>query len=88
MEQIRRAFMAHPEAVGESYGQHFGVAFGYALRLFGAGFAALVHAFLPFLFEKTASNAIKRMYANMTARGATTPVETPTLRKSSLHAAE
>lgn len=68
-------FTRHPEAVGESYGAHFGVALSYSGRLFLAAGAALVHAFLPFLFEKTASNAIKSMYADMTRRGATSPLE-------------
>ena len=63
-------FTDHPTAVGETYLEHFGVASRYAGRLFAAGFCALVHAFLPFAFEKTASNAIKSMYANMTKRGA------------------
>jgi hypothetical protein len=31
-------------------------------QLFLAGFAALIHAMLPFLFEKTAGNLIKDMY--------------------------
>ena len=52
---LKSMFVAHPESVGESYGQHFGVAFGFALALFGAGLAALIHAFIPALFEKTAS---------------------------------
>lgn len=68
-------FTRHPEAVGESFGAHFLVALSYSGKLFAAAFAALVHAFLPFLFEKTASNAIKRMYADMTRRGATAPLE-------------
>jgi hypothetical protein len=68
-------FTHHPEQLGETYGTHFTHALSYAGRLFAAGGAALVHAFLPFLFEKTASNAIKGMYAEMTARGATAPVE-------------
>lgn len=68
-------FTRHPEAVGESYGAHFFVALRYSGRLFAAASAAFVHAFLPFLFEKTASNAIKSMYADMTRRGATAPLE-------------
>jgi len=67
-------FTDHPHAVGESFGAHFRVALSYSGRLFLAGGAALVHAFLPFLFEKTASNAIKGMYADMTRRGATAPL--------------
>lgn len=68
---IKSLFTAHPEAVGENYGEHFGVALRYSGRLFAAGGAALVHAFLPFLCEKTASTAVKAMYADMTRRGAT-----------------
>jgi hypothetical protein len=37
----------------------------------------LVHALLPFLFVTTASTAIKGMYANMTRRGATSPLSAP-----------
>jgi hypothetical protein len=74
-------FTQHPHAVGESYGAHSAVAFRYAMRLFAAGFAALVHAVLPFLFEKTASNAIKAMYADMMRRGANTPVEPTSLSR-------
>ena len=73
-KSLTTLFTDHPTAVGETYLEHFGVASRYAGRLFAAGFCALVHAFLPFAFEKTASNAIKAMYANMTKRGATQPV--------------
>ena len=68
---LKALFTEHPDAVGEDYAEHFGVAMRYSGRLFAAAGAALVHAFLPFLFEKTASNAIKAMYADMTRRGAT-----------------
>ena len=71
---VTKLFTDHPTAVGETYLEHFGVASRYSARLFGAGFCALAHAFFPFLFEKTASNAIKAMYANMTKRGATQPL--------------
>jgi hypothetical protein len=74
---LEELFTAHPRAVGESYGEHFGVATSYSLRLFAAACAALVHAFLPFLFVTTASRAIKGMYADMTRRGATTPIASP-----------
>ncbi|MCU0886143.1 MAG: DUF6356 family protein [Beijerinckiaceae bacterium] len=68
-------FTRHPEALGESFGQHFIHAMSYSMRLFGAAGAAFVHALLPFLFEKTASNTIKAMYGEMTSRGATAPIE-------------
>jgi hypothetical protein len=74
LASLRRLFIAHPHAVGESYGEHFAVALSYGLRLIGAGLCALVHAVLPFLFEKTASSSIKAMYADMIRRNANTPV--------------
>jgi hypothetical protein len=69
-------FTDHPQAVGESYGEHFGVALSYSGRLFAASCAAFLHALLPFLFVTTASSAIKAMYANMTRRGATSQLQT------------
>ncbi|MEL7214742.1 MAG: DUF6356 family protein [Pseudomonadota bacterium] len=62
------AFTDHPASVNESYGQHFLFALRFSARLFGAAGAALVHAVLPFLFEKTASNMIKAMHHDLTSR--------------------
>jgi hypothetical protein len=61
VHSLEELFTAHPRAVGESYGEHFGVAMSYSLRLFAAAGAAFVHAFLPFLCVTTASRAIKGM---------------------------
>jgi len=71
---LKTLFTEHPEAVGETYTEHFGVAMGYSLRLLGASGAAFMHALLPFTFKTTASTAIKAMYADMTGRGATDPL--------------
>lgn len=81
---VRELFLAHPEALNESYLQHFRHAMSYSGRLFAAAFCAFAHALFPFLFEKTASDAIKRMYGEMTARGATRPLE----QQGNLHPAE
>ena len=63
-----RLIMDHPRSVGESYFEHLLFAGGFALRLLGAGLAALVHALIPCLFEKTASNMIAKMYAKTSNR--------------------
>ena len=63
-----RLFMDHPRSVGESYFEHLLFAGGFALCLLGAGLAALVHALIPCLFEKTASNMIAKMYAKTSNR--------------------
>jgi len=53
-----RLFLDHPRSVDESYFEHLLFAGGFALRLLGAGVAALVHALVSCLFEKTASQLI------------------------------
>ncbi|MCY6382835.1 DUF6356 family protein [Hoeflea prorocentri] len=62
---LTRLFTEHPQSVDETYFQHMRFAAGFSVRLFAAGCAALVHAFLPFLFEKTASNMIGEMHHRM-----------------------
>lgn len=69
MARFLKAFTAHPASVDESYGEHFRFAFGFATTLFLAAGAALVHAILPFLFEKAASRMIARLYARTHNRG-------------------
>jgi hypothetical protein len=65
---LKRLFTEHPDAVGESYFEHMGVALSFAGPLLVAGMAALVHAFLPFLCLTTASTTVKRLYGRMTNR--------------------
>ena len=62
---LARAFTAHPASVGESYTQHLKMASGFSLRLFGAACACLVHALLPFLFERTGSRCIAELHERM-----------------------
>jgi hypothetical protein len=65
---LKRLFTEHPAAVGESYFDHMRVALSFAVPLGLAACAALVHAFLPFLFVTTASTTVRRLYARMTNR--------------------
>lgn len=58
----------HLETVHESYFQHMRSASCYAFRLIGAGFAALIHAFIPALFEYTASRTITKMADDLSRR--------------------
>ena len=61
-------FTAHLSNIGESYGQHFLHAIYYFVMLLTAAICALIHAILPFLFEKTSSQIILKLYTKMTAR--------------------
>jgi hypothetical protein len=65
MCRLSAVFTEHPAAVGESYGQHMGMAFSFGGRMILAGFACLLHGLLPFLFVKTGSGAISRLHEEM-----------------------
>lgn len=67
-DRIARIFTAHPATVGESYLGHMAFAAWFASRLLLAGGAALVHAFLPFLFETTASRIVRELHQRIERR--------------------
>ncbi|MBD3679341.1 MAG: hypothetical protein HUJ27_13215 [Rhodobacteraceae bacterium] len=66
---ITRLFLSHPASVDESYAEHARFAFGISLQLFVAAGAALLHALVPALFEKTASGIVARIHARTHNRG-------------------
>jgi hypothetical protein len=68
---LHRLFLSHPQTVDESYGEHLLFALGFAMRLLGAGLAALVHAIVPCLFETTASRMICEMHDRIARRAHT-----------------
>jgi len=66
---IAKVFLDHPRKVDETYFEHMQFAGKFSLKLFGAAFAALVQAFVPVLFEKTASKTVAGLYAKTHNRG-------------------
>ncbi|MCZ4255001.1 DUF6356 family protein [Sulfitobacter sp. G21635-S1] len=64
-----RVFLDHPAKVDESFFEHMLFALRFSALLFAAAGAALVHALIPCLFEKTASGIIARLYARTHNRG-------------------
>ncbi|HEX5184222.1 MAG TPA: DUF6356 family protein [Allosphingosinicella sp.] len=58
----------HLGEVGESYGEHGGKAALFGLRMIVGGFACLVHAAFPFLFERTGSETIRSLHATLCKR--------------------
>lgn len=75
---LKTRFTAHPASVGETYGEHFVTASGFARQLFLAALACAVHAVLPFLFEKTASGILRRLHERMVvSRSGVTPKTAP-----------
>jgi hypothetical protein len=61
-------FTRHPASVEETYGEHLVFAASRGLKMLGAGSAAIVHAFLPFLFETTASRMMMELAGELTQR--------------------
>jgi hypothetical protein len=68
-KRIAKLFTEHPASVDETYFGHLAFAAWFSSRLFTAGLAALIHAFLPFLFETTASRIIRELYERTHNRG-------------------
>ena len=61
-------FTRHPREIGESYGAHFGTAFGFGLKMVGGGIACMIHAICPFLFERTGSETVRSLNATLCRR--------------------
>jgi hypothetical protein len=65
---MTRGFTEHPASVGETYTEHLFHAGCFGTRMVFAGFACLIHALLPFLFERTGSRAITELNERMVTR--------------------
>lgn len=63
-----RIFLDHPRSINENFFQHMVFALSFAIALLSAGAAALVHAFIPCLFEKTAGEIINRLHERIESR--------------------
>jgi hypothetical protein len=59
------SFTEHPAAVGESYVEHMGVAFGFGTQMVVGGMACLLHGVFPFLFTRTGSKTVERLHDRM-----------------------
>ncbi|MGH1577124.1 DUF6356 family protein [Planktotalea sp.] len=67
---LDRLFMDHPRSVDESYFEHLAFAMKFSALLALAAGAALIHAIVPALCEKTASGIVADLYARTHNRGA------------------
>lgn len=54
-------FTKHPKAMNESYSEHFVCAVRFGVTMLIGGMACIIHAFFPFLFQKTGSNLLIAM---------------------------
>lgn len=67
------AFTRHPASVGESYLQHMKTSFSFSGPMLLAALAAIVHGLFPFLFVKTGSNTVSRLYERMVVNRSRVP---------------
>jgi hypothetical protein len=65
---IDRIFLAHPRSVGESYAEHAATAARFGATMVVGGVACMLHALIPAIFPRAASERVKRLYAQMVAR--------------------
>lgn len=63
-------FTHHPNSVGESYGEHFGVATRFGVTMILGGIGAILHGVFPWMFETTGSRTVTRLYQQISGRGA------------------
>ena len=66
---MKSLFLTHPQSVDETYFEHMAFAGRFSAALFLAAGAALVHAVMPFAFEKTASRMVAQLYERTRNRG-------------------
>jgi hypothetical protein len=65
---LRRLFLDHPQAVGESYGEHLATAGRFGLAMVIGGGACLIHAVLPAAFKTTGSSTVAELHRQMVAK--------------------
>jgi len=65
---VNNIFTKHPNEVGESYLKHMFNALRYALTFLLLFVIAFIHAILPFLFVRTASDVVCEMSKDMECR--------------------
>jgi len=65
---MNKILFEHPSSVNEGYFEHMRFASSFGFGLFIAGSAAILHAIIPCLCEKTASNKIKELYSKIENR--------------------
>ncbi len=63
-----RIFLSHPRSIGESYVEHAAVASRFGATMIVGGAACILHAIVPAIFPRTASDRVKKLYAQMVAR--------------------
>lgn len=67
---LDRWLFAHPRTVGESYVEHAAIAGRFGATMVAGGVKCLIHAILPSMFERSASDCVARLNGELTRRRA------------------
>lgn len=67
---VDRALFAHPRTVGESYFEHLGIAGRFGATMVTGGLKCMIHAVLPSVFERAASDCVAGLNRELTRRRA------------------
>ena len=67
-DDVEKAFTEHPEATGETYGQHLWFTLKMSARFAFTSAAIMLHGLFPFLCTRTASIQIEQVYRIMKSR--------------------
>lgn len=67
---LDRVLLAHPRTVGESYTEHAGIASRFGATMIVGGVKCLVHAILPAVFERSASDCVAKLNGELSRRRA------------------
>lgn len=67
---LDRLLFAHPRRVGESYMEHFQIAGRFGRAMIAGGIKCLMHACLPAVFERSASDCVAKLHGELTRRRA------------------
>ena len=62
---LKERLARHLRYIEMSYIEHLIRAMRFSMLLFLASIVCLIHSIIPFVFEKLASNIIKRLYSEM-----------------------
>lgn len=74
---VDRLLFAHPRTVGETYAEHAGIASRFGATMIAGGVKCMVHAVLPSVFERSASECVSRLNAELTRRRAASSDQYP-----------
>lgn len=67
---LDRLLLAHPRTVGETYTEHFGIAGRFGATMVVGGIKCMLHAVLPSVFERAASDCVGKLNGELTRRRA------------------